>query len=76
VTLIPRFLASLYLLTAGSAAGDSLRAPPFVARRLADGIYAVLGDTGRGSEGRPNAGFIVTSEGVVVIDALASPRQG
>ena len=33
----------------------------------------VLGDTGRGSEGRPNAGFVVTSEGVVVIDALASP---
>ncbi len=38
-------------------------------------MYAVLGDTGRGVEGRPNAGFIVTSEGVVVIDALASPRQ-
>ncbi len=39
-------------------------------------MYAVIGDTGRGSEGRPNAGFIVTGEGVVVIDALASPRQG
>jgi glyoxylase-like metal-dependent hydrolase (beta-lactamase superfamily II) len=39
-------------------------------------VYAVVGDTGRGSEGRPNAGFIVTSEGVVVIDALASPREG
>jgi glyoxylase-like metal-dependent hydrolase (beta-lactamase superfamily II) len=36
----------------------------------------VLGDTGRGSEGRPNAGFIVTRAGVVVIDALASPQQG
>jgi glyoxylase-like metal-dependent hydrolase (beta-lactamase superfamily II) len=36
----------------------------------------VLGDTGRGSEGRPNAGFIVTSDGVVVVDALASPREG
>jgi glyoxylase-like metal-dependent hydrolase (beta-lactamase superfamily II) len=35
-----------------------------------------VGDTGRGSEGRPNAGFIVTDEGVVVIDALASPQQG
>ena len=35
-----------------------------------------MGDTGRGSEGRPNAGFIVTREGVVVIEALASPRQG
>jgi glyoxylase-like metal-dependent hydrolase (beta-lactamase superfamily II) len=27
-------------------------------------------------EGRPNAGFVVTRDGVVVIDALASPRQG
>jgi glyoxylase-like metal-dependent hydrolase (beta-lactamase superfamily II) len=50
--------------------------PPFPVRRLAPGIYAVLGDIGRGSEGRPNAGFIVTSAGVAVIDALASPRQG
>ncbi|MFL5447998.1 MAG: MBL fold metallo-hydrolase [Gemmatimonadales bacterium] len=39
-------------------------------------MYAAMGDTGRGSEGRPNAGFVVTSEGVVVIDALASPQQG
>jgi glyoxylase-like metal-dependent hydrolase (beta-lactamase superfamily II) len=45
-------------------------------RRLAEGVYAVLGDTGRGSEGRPNAGFIVTGDGVIVVDALASPRDG
>ena len=45
-------------------------------RQLAPDVYAVLGDTGRGVEGRANAGFVVTSEGVVVIDALASPRQG
>lgn len=45
-------------------------------RALASGVYAVMGDTGRGSEGRPNAGFIVTGDGVVVIDALASPAQG
>ena len=45
-------------------------------RQVASGIYVVLGDTGRGSEGRPNAGFIVTGDGVVVIDALASPAQG
>lgn len=43
---------------------------------MAPGVFVVLGDTGRGSEGRPNAGFIVTAEGVVVIDALASPAQG
>ena len=74
-----RFLAALavplHLLTSPSPV-DSPAEPPYVARRLADGVYAVLGDTGRGSEGRSNAGFIVTSDGVVVIDALASPKQG
>jgi glyoxylase-like metal-dependent hydrolase (beta-lactamase superfamily II) len=49
-------------------------APPTL-RRLAAGVYAALGDTGRGSEGRPNAGFVVTDSGVVVIDAMGSPRQ-
>jgi glyoxylase-like metal-dependent hydrolase (beta-lactamase superfamily II) len=44
-------------------------------RLLAPGVYAAVGDTGRGSEGRPNAGFVVTSAGVVVIDALASPQH-
>jgi glyoxylase-like metal-dependent hydrolase (beta-lactamase superfamily II) len=43
---------------------------------LAPGVYAVMGDTGRGSEGRPNAGFIVTPGGVVVIDAEPSPAAG
>lgn len=50
--------------------------PAFPLRQLAAGVYAVLGDTGRGVEGRPNAGFVVTSAGVVVIDALASPGEG
>jgi glyoxylase-like metal-dependent hydrolase (beta-lactamase superfamily II) len=53
---------------------DTIRA--FPTRKLAQGVYAVLGDTGRGSEGRSNAGFVVTKTGVVVIDALASPAQG
>lgn len=44
-------------------------------RKLAPDVYAVVGDTGRGVEGRPNAGFVVTEDGVVVIDALASPRE-
>jgi glyoxylase-like metal-dependent hydrolase (beta-lactamase superfamily II) len=35
-----------------------------------------MGDTARGVEGRPNAGFVVTDSGIVVIDALASPQQG
>ena len=50
--------------------------PPLPVRQLAPGVYLVPGDIGRGSEGRPNAGFVVTTAGVLVIDALASPRQG
>jgi glyoxylase-like metal-dependent hydrolase (beta-lactamase superfamily II) len=73
VTLLS-LLALLPWLTASPAAAPP--SPPYVARRLAPGVYAVLGDTGRGSEGRPNAGFIVTDAGVVVVDALASPREG
>ena len=65
-------------LSAGSAAQaatstDSTRLP---IRQLAEGVFAVLGDSGRGSEGRPNAGFIVTRGGVVVVDAMESPRAG
>jgi len=53
---------------------DTISAYPL--RKLGEGVYAVLGDTGQGSEGRSNAGFVVTRTGVVVIDALASPAQG
>jgi glyoxylase-like metal-dependent hydrolase (beta-lactamase superfamily II) len=62
-------------LAPAAAAADSGIAP-YPAREVAPGVFVVLGDTGRGSEGRPNAGFVVTNEGVVVIDALASPAQG
>src|SRR5215470_3106801 len=46
---------------------------PIVA--LAHGVYAVPGDTARGSEGRANAGFVVTDSGVIAIDAGGSPYQ-
>ncbi|MDQ2768675.1 MAG: MBL fold metallo-hydrolase [Gemmatimonadota bacterium] len=67
-----------------SAAALARRQPPqrpdtigaYPLRKLGQGVYAVLGDTGQGSEGRSNAGFVVTRTGVVVIDALASPAQG
>lgn len=67
-------VSSLLSLLATVSPSDS--APRYVARRIARDVYAVLGDTGRGSEGRSNAGFVVTPDGVVVVDALASPRQG
>jgi glyoxylase-like metal-dependent hydrolase (beta-lactamase superfamily II) len=70
-------LAGLLLFTGTPPVPGSVPPlPPPSIRRLAPGVYAALGDTGRGSEGRPNAGFIVTDAGVVVIDALASPQQG
>lgn len=69
-------VAGLQLVAVPPASGDSLRGPALPVRRLAPGVYAVPGDSGHGSEGRPNAGFIVTRAGVVVIDALASPLQG
>ena len=70
-----RFLVlSCTLLFAGTSHHSIPPAQPLL-RRLAPGVYAALGDTGRGSEGRPNAGFVVTDSGVVVIDALASPRH-
>jgi glyoxylase-like metal-dependent hydrolase (beta-lactamase superfamily II) len=50
--------------------------PPLPIVRLSPTVFVALGDTGRGSEGRPNAGFVVGDSGVVVIDALATPRQG
>jgi glyoxylase-like metal-dependent hydrolase (beta-lactamase superfamily II) len=59
---------------AGAADRDSLKA--YLVRELAPAAYAVPGDSGRGVEGRANAGFVVTDEGVVVIDALGSPLQG
>jgi glyoxylase-like metal-dependent hydrolase (beta-lactamase superfamily II) len=54
----------------------ALPTTPIPVVKLSPTVYVALGDTGRGSEGRPNAGFVVTPAGVVVIDALASPREG
>lgn len=43
--------------------------------RLAEGVYLVQGDTGKGAEGRPNSGFVVTGDGIVTVGGLASPAQ-
>jgi glyoxylase-like metal-dependent hydrolase (beta-lactamase superfamily II) len=69
-------VGSLAVLAVFAVPPALAQTPAFPTQELAPGVYAVVGDTGRGSEGRPNAGFIVTTEGVVVIDALASPRDG
>jgi glyoxylase-like metal-dependent hydrolase (beta-lactamase superfamily II) len=51
---------------------DSTRYP---VARLAAGVYAIPGDTLRGGEGRPNAGFLDTKAGLLVLGGLASPAQ-
>lgn len=45
-------------------------------RELAPGVFVVAGDTGKGVEGRPNAGLVVSEEGLLVVGGLASPVQG
>jgi glyoxylase-like metal-dependent hydrolase (beta-lactamase superfamily II) len=75
----------LAILIPGGAAGQIVPRPSvftptteqtiYPLRRLADGVFAVLGDSGLGSEGRPNAGFVVTGAGVVAVGGLASPAQ-
>lgn len=45
-------------------------------RQLAPGVFVVTGDTGKGVEGRPNAGFIESPQGLLVVGGLASPVQG
>lgn len=44
-------------------------------RRLGRHSYVILGDSGKGAEGRPNAGFVDTGDGVVAVGGLASPAQ-
>jgi len=67
---------SVLLVLAGSFAAASPPPLPYPDVPLGSGVYEVPGDTGRGSEGRPNAGFVVTDSGVLVVDALGSPYQG
>ncbi|HTK40085.1 MAG TPA: MBL fold metallo-hydrolase [Gemmatimonadales bacterium] len=70
-------LLALHTALTGWSAWFAPPSPPlFPLRRLAHDVYAVMGDTGRGSEGRANAGFVVTRDGIVVIDAEGSPRDG
>ena len=77
---MPRRARCLALLAAGAVGAASVARAQATAelpvRALARGVYAVLGDSGRGMEGRANAGFVVTDSGVLVIDALGTPREG
>jgi glyoxylase-like metal-dependent hydrolase (beta-lactamase superfamily II) len=77
-------VAALAILSGQAAAQDSVRFRAFTPttektlyplQELAAGVFAVLGDSGKGAEGRPNAGFVITNQGIVAVGGLASPAQ-
>lgn len=65
-------IASLFLL---SVLGNSQQNPDFTIKKIGDGIYAAIGSDG-GKAGS-NAGFIIGSNGVVVVDTFedVAPAQ-
>lgn len=71
-------LARLLLAVAGWAcAAGAAAAGPLPLQQVADNVWFVQGETALGSPANrnfiSNAGFVVTTQGVVVIDALGSP---
>ncbi len=77
-------LAVVFGVVESAAAQDSAPARAFSVttektlypiKLLAPGVWAVLGDSGMGAEGRPNAGFVVTRDGILAVGGLASPAQ-
>jgi len=67
-------LAALCFWSAGTAAWA---AEPLRAQRVSDTVWFVQGEAALGSSANrnfiSNAGFVITTQGVVVIDALGSP---
>lgn len=70
-------LLGLFIAAAAPCAARAAAAEHLHAEQVADGVWFVEGDTALGSSANrnfiSNAGFVVTDDGVVVIDALGSP---
>ena len=73
-------LAVLGLVCGGSMAATADEASSAQAQQVADNIWFVQGEAALGAPANrnfvSNAGFVVTDDGVVVIDALGSPTLG
>ena len=76
---------ALFLLIAiawqtGSISAESAALPVLVPQKVAPDIYLIQGNAGVASQENrgfnSNAGFVVTRDGVVVIDALGTPMLG
>lgn len=72
--ILTRFLWLLAFLISGFAHAD---VPPLKAVQVADRVWFVQGQAALGTPANrnfiSNAGFVVTDDGVVVVDALGSP---
>ncbi len=72
-----RSCVALAALAGALLAAPPARAEPMRAQRVADNAWFVQGEAALGSPANrnfiSNAGFVVTGDGVVVIDALGSP---
>jgi glyoxylase-like metal-dependent hydrolase (beta-lactamase superfamily II) len=70
-------LLLVQLLPAGRAMAQPVLAQPVLAQPVAPGVYVVQGAAALGTVANrnfiSNAAFVVTREGVVVVDALGSP---
>ena len=70
-------VVSLGLLAAGAGAEDLIRLKPV---QVSPHVYYFHGESGMASAANKgfmsNAGFVVTSDGVIVFDALATPALG
>lgn len=77
---LPKNVIDTRTLPRFSLQADNRADAPLPVYRLTDGTYFIFGNIAtlnqhnRGLNG--NAGFVVTDEGVVVIDALGTPRLG
>ena len=64
----------------GSAGAESAALPVLVPQKVAPDVYLIQGKAGVASQENrgfnSNAGFVVTRDGVVVIDALGTPMLG
>ena len=77
-SLTARGLAALGLMLSLWGVAAQTTQPVMQARQVAPGAYMVQGMSELGSSANQNfisnAGFVITSEGVVVVDALGSPE--
>ena len=75
-----RIAAVAGLCVATALCGAAAPPSPLQPQKVADGIWFVQGEAALGSAANrnfiSNAGFVITDDGVVVIDALGSPTLG